>query len=312
MAHAMADDYARPAGLLPHFDEVVGLPLLHGAGHNYRRQEQQPRQRVVLPRPVSGTEGIRDREAAQWWASMQQICESSEQIANETDELVREIAEWSSVMNDMLHGHRAPPESLPREQAAQWRAENHITGEAIAQLEQLEQTNSRMRGVFFTMFSLWKIASQRQNSLLETNRRLLGRLLASLLMQQMSVHHDRISQSLCVDPDDAITTPQASIMSDVASLEVIAANLSALLTHMDLLSFSSCSRSAHLPGETALGSNTPDFADAELRVGMVPTSLLQPGAMQNHDPSTMPMPRFSRSHVAENAGLDPELVSISL
>jgi len=266
--------------------------------------------------------GSQDIETALWWRTMQNICGSSESILQQRNELVQEIAEWSSSMEDLFSNDPTTSPSVVLQGVLQ--QGSSTLDVMIEQNAQLEERNRRLRGILLLMFSLWEIAAHRQHSLLEESRKLAPRMLSSLVLQQMSLHHDRISQTL-YDTDSSLPP---SVVNDARSLEILTANLAHLTRLTDLSPSSSSSshfantptqRLVATPSQPGFGrpSEIPDASDMAHRTREHYVSF-----PSGHSPSSppreasalqeIPMPQFITSQTYESVEQDPGAVRLSL
>jgi hypothetical protein len=97
---AMAGFFDQRLGAFPFpSPQATGTPTSLRPGQVAR----QPGHTGVFPRADFETPGgNEDVDGAQWWLTMQKICEASENNLQETNELVKELADWSHIMHHCL------------------------------------------------------------------------------------------------------------------------------------------------------------------------------------------------------------------
>eukprot|EP00427_Karlodinium_veneficum_P017248 CAMPEP_0169127044 /NCGR_PEP_ID=MMETSP1015-20121227/35789_1 /TAXON_ID=342587 /ORGANISM="Karlodinium micrum, Strain CCMP2283" /LENGTH=237 /DNA_ID=CAMNT_0009190783 /DNA_START=46 /DNA_END=756 /DNA_ORIENTATION=- len=220
---------------------------------------------------------------------------------NEHAMLIKEIEDWSRAVQHIMENKFAFRDN-PNSDAerATW-----------SPFEDTSQSNENLRAILSVLNTLFKIALQRQASLLEQNHELLKRLVQAELMRQISARSNRLSQALAIDPDECVSVPFDSIINDAATMETLASNLRMVLQY----SSTSLCRSWD-------NSNAPDGFDTVVRApapscGSLdsisqpsprlanpppppPPPPLQPGGLERSTSHDMPMPRFASARSGED------------
>mmetsp|Transcript_122711 Transcript_122711/g.192615 ORF Transcript_122711/g.192615 Transcript_122711/m.192615 type:complete len:240 (-) Transcript_122711:320-1039(-) len=213
------------------------------------------------------------------------------------------------------------------QEIAEWRTQEDVTqgNSTLSGMNQhssqLEERNRWLQGVVQKLLTLWKIASQRQLSLLEENSKLVWRLESVSILQQMSVYNARISQSLAHDLDSPLPH---SIVNDVRSLEILTTNLAHLARQRQTDLSPSFSSSGSFAFATTRGLlTTPPGFDKPLAIPDVINMALQtrphfescpsrqsPSVPTREAPASqeIPMPRFAMSQALEFLEQDPGAV----
>jgi len=260
-----------------------------------------------------------DNETEEWRHAMLNLCGRADDNMNDHAMLIKEIGDWSRAVQYIMENKFASRDNRSSDaEGATW--------SPLEDTSPLNQSNEKLRAILSVLYTLFKIASQRQASLLEQNHELLKRLVQAELMQQISARSNRLSQSLAIDPDECASVPFDFIMNDVATMETLASNLRMVLQYSSTSSFRSWGNSnapdgfdtvVRGPASSCGSGDSISQPQTRLANPAPPPPPLQPGGLhcRNIERSTMhdmPMPRFASSRSGKDAQEDPFTYALSL